>query len=276
MIIGIGNITFGGTGKTIFVMEIVKRIKERVCVISRGYGGKREGKMSLVSDGTHIFYTPVEIGDEPYMLAKQLEGSIVITAIRREEAISYARREFGVNIFILDDSFQYRRLKKDINILMFNSDRPFFPPRDIPSRYKTADLGIVVRREWVSPLIERIKIPIYYATIQPETELEDKKVVAFCGIARPDSFKYTLKEAGCKVLRLLAFNDHHNYSLKDIRQTKEIKEEVGADKIVTTEKDFVKLPEKEGITPIRIRMIIEDGFWEDLSSLHPEIPIARK
>jgi len=276
MIIGIGNITFGGTGKTIFVMELVKRIKERVCVISRGYGGKREGKISLVSDGTHIFYTSVDVGDEPYMLAKQLYGSIVITAVRREEAITYAKREFGVDIFILDDSFQYRRLKKDINILMFNSDRPFFPPRDIPSRYKTADLGIIVRREWISSLIEKIKIPIYYATIQPETKLEDKKVVAFCGIGRPDSFKYTLKKAGCRVLRFVTFNDHHNYSLKDIRQIKKIKEEVGADKIVTTEKDFVKLSEKEGITPVSIKMIIENDFWEDLSSLHPEIPIVRK
>jgi len=267
-VVGVGNITFGGTGKTPFVIELANRMKDRVCVVSRGYRGKREGRLSIVSDGKEIFYSPEDVGDEPCLIAEKT-GAVVITSVRREEAIQVGKDEFGIEIFILDDAFQYRHLKKDLNILLFNSDFPFFPPRDLPGYHRFADMGIVVDRGKESILINRIKIPLWRGRIISQKRGAGERVVAFCGIGRPDSFKKLLVASGYNPVRFIVFRDHHIYSERDVERIKSIALKLGVDRIVTTEKDWIKVRGRMEVEPVPISLTLDRGFWNSLSTRLP-------
>ena len=143
LVIVVGNLTVGGTGKTPIVERIAKNLSARgrsVCILSRGYKSKKEPKWKkmirsithgeppkpkVVSDGENVLLDSTLAGDEPYMLAKNLPGVCVVVDKNRVMAGAYAIKKFGVDTLILDDGFQYLPLKGRLNLVLVDKNNPF-------------------------------------------------------------------------------------------------------------------------------------------------------
>ena len=136
-VISVGNITTGGVGKTPVVSEIAKYLigkGKRVAIVSRGYGGKLSNKqINVISDGNTIFYDAKLAGDEPYWLALNTKNSIVITSKNRYKASKYAIENFNATHIILDDGFQHRKLKRDLDIVLIDSEKQFGNEKVLPA-----------------------------------------------------------------------------------------------------------------------------------------------
>ena len=126
-VISVGNLTVGGTGKTPAVAMLAKYFisrGKRVAVLSRGYGGTLR-ETAVVSDGERLFHSPAEAGDEPYLLASTVHGLMVVVGVNRWQGGRLALERLAPDLFILDDGFQHLRLKRDLDILLLDSSRPF-------------------------------------------------------------------------------------------------------------------------------------------------------
>jgi len=128
VVVSIGNLTVGGTGKTPAVIMLAKwALNEgfRVALLSRGYGGRYRKKVLEVSDGNSIKADPRDAGDEPYLLAKKLSGIPVVVSGKRYAAGIFAHEKFGCNFFILDDGFQHMELRRDLDLALIDAEKPF-------------------------------------------------------------------------------------------------------------------------------------------------------
>lgn len=164
--ISVGNLTTGGTGKTpivAFVAEILAGEGERVCILTRGYGRKNAGRRVLVSDGQKILSDPEAGGDEPIELARRLgEKAIIIADADRVSAAAWARERFGVTAFILDDGFQHRRARRDVDIVCIDATDPCGNGRMLPAgrlresfrNLDRADAIVITRADLVSSTAE--------------------------------------------------------------------------------------------------------------------------
>ena len=150
-VISIGNITMGGTGKTplvAYVAELLDRKNETVCIISRGYGRSNPGKRVLVSDGKALLTGPKNAGDEPYELAqKLLNKAIVISDADRVAAAAWAKEEFDVTVFVLDDAFQHRTARRDLDIVCIDAMNPFRLLREPLENLARADAIVITRSD---------------------------------------------------------------------------------------------------------------------------------
>jgi len=128
MVISVGNLTVGGTGKTpmtIYVTQIVKHLGYKVAVVSRGYKGNAEKIRGIVSDGREIFMTPDAAGDESFMMATRLKDVPIIVGQNRFEAGMLAVREFEPDVIVLDDAFQHLKLNRDTDLVLLDDNSPF-------------------------------------------------------------------------------------------------------------------------------------------------------
>ncbi len=160
--ISIGNISVGGTGKTplvAYVAEILAARGETVCILTRGYGRKEPKKRVLVSDGEQILADPAIAGDEPFELAQKLIGrAIVIADADRVAAAEWAKRKFGVTAFVLDDGFQHRKAKRDVDIVCIDAMDPFGGGNMLPAgrlrepveNLQRADIIVITRANLVA------------------------------------------------------------------------------------------------------------------------------
>lgn len=287
-VISIGNITLGGTGKTPAVMALAKKLNgegRKVAVLLRGYKGKNENKGGVVSNGSSILLSPKESGDEAYLLAERLSGVPVLVGKKRAKSARIAIDRFGAEVLILDDGFQHRRLARDLDIVLIDAANPFgngrlFPAgilREPLSALGRADVILLTRTDEaankeeikkrlfkINPLaliIESVHQPICLLDKEgrehPLTIIKGKKVLAFSGIGRPESFEKMLKDLGAKEVVCLRYPDHHLYRQKDIREIKE--KAKGVEFLISTEKDKVRLP----LSPIGIedRSILPPTFF---------------
>jgi tetraacyldisaccharide 4'-kinase len=265
-VISIGNVTVGGTGKTpvtAYIATFLLSQGHRVAVLSRGYGGALEGQTCVVSDGATVMLSAAECGDEPYLLASTIPGLIVIIGPDRFIAGQLAMQQLSPDIFLLDDGFQHLRLHRDLDILLQDFSRPFGNGLTLPagllrepaSAADRADLVIVTRAPEgaVIPadrgdtpvclshhtLTELIPlnggIPVAY------TACRDIKVLAFAGIAEPESFFEALRSQGLNLVLCRSFPDHGAYTTERCNELADAIRASGADMLVTTEKDGVKL-----------------------------------
>lgn len=272
-VISIGNITLGGTGKTPMVIELALMFQnkgKKVAVLSRGYKSLYEHQIAVVSDGQNIFLEPKQAGDEPYLLAKRLSGIPVIIGKDRLRTGRYAINKFDAEIIILDDGFQYWRLKRDLDIVLVDALQPpetekLFPRgllREAWSSLKRAHILIITnatekerlalltkRLESINPqaliLTSRYK-PLYLFDQHeqkdyPLEEIKGKKILALSSIGNPESFETILRNLETGDIVSLRFPDHHQYTYNDINRIKSLSNDV--DLIVTTEKDMVRLEE---------------------------------
>ena len=184
--ISVGNLTTSGTGKTpivALVAEILVGEGERVCILTRGYGRRDAGRRVLVSDGDNILSDPETGGDEPIELARRLgDKAIIIADADRVSAAAWARKRFGVTTFILDDGFQHRRAKRDVDIVCIDATDPCGNGRMLPAgklresfrHLDRADSIVITRADLVSSTIEiearmrkrNAEAPLFRATTQ--------------------------------------------------------------------------------------------------------------
>jgi len=285
--ISIGNITVGGTGKTpltAYIAEILAGRGERVCILTRGYGRKDPKTRVLVSDGENILADPQNAGDEPFELAQKLIGkAIVIADADRVSAAEWAKLKFGVTVFVLDDGFQHRKAKRDVDIVCIDATNPFGGGKMLPAGrlrepltgLRRADIVIITRSNLVSeisnlrseisnivatPEIFEAKTEIvnvdtlekFHAKMQ-RTQNEEKALAdairsirsntafAFCGIGNPASFLQQLQVENFTITANRTFDDHHDYSQKDIDEIENLARAHGVSILLTTAKDAIKL-----------------------------------
>jgi len=294
-VVSVGNITLGGTGKTPFVCLLSEMIQSRgfrVAVLSRGYKGNFKDPFALVTDGERILMGAREAGDEPYLLAEKLRGVPVIVGRERWLSGKYAVERFQTEVVILDDGFQHLPLERDLNLLLIDSASPFgngylFPRGSLREPLKAlgrADAVILTKVDEcanIKNLKENLKKrlaehPIFEAEYTPgevragenlqvfsPDYLKGKKVLAFSGLARPESFQKTLLGLEARIVGAEAFPDHHWFVQKDVEELWQRGAKLNADALVTTEKDMVRLKDcTMGPLPLFV-LSIRHVFKED-------------
>ena len=299
-VISIGNVTAGGTGKTP-VTEIFARTLavegRRVAILSRGYRRKEAplwmrlftqvvSKPLVVSDGRRILLDAATGGDEPYMLASNLPGVAVVVDRDRVKAGRYAIKRLGCDTLILDDGFQYQRLRHSVEVVLVDSTNPFgngnLLPRGIlrePARHlKRADIVFLTKcRGDVSAVRDEVRrlnptaeivecnhVPkslrdVWSREELPLSWLEGRTACTLSGIASPRGFEDSLRRLGAKVVWCERYADHHRYDASEVLYALNRTADMGADALVTTEKDAVRFPRFE-TTPVRclyLRIAIE-------------------
>jgi len=266
-VVSVGNIMVGGTGKTpmaIMLADMLKGQGWRPAILSRGYGGKKGGRAAVVSDGRKVLMGPEEAGDEPVLMAKRVREVPVIVGKERVFAGRLAVERFDADVLILDDGFQHRRLARDIDIVLLDGRRPFgngfmLPRGGMREPHKAlrrSDVAILTSTGETDdlPSEEISQAPVFRGRRRPidlvrgrEQDacplncLTGKKVCAFSGIARPDSFRRILEPLCGGVASFVPFPDHHVYTAGDIEHIRKACRDSGAQLMVTTEKDGIKL-----------------------------------
>lgn len=266
-VISVGNITVGGTGKTPTVITLAQWFtakKVKVCIISRGYGRNSTGNV-VVADSEKILVNVHESGDEAQLIAKSLPGVPVIVNEDRVQAARYAITHFQPHLIILDDGLQHRRLRRDLDIVTINSAKrfgngfvlPVGPLREPRFNLKRADIIWINSNHENDPLPSLPRViknkPLIHALYTPvalengltrmeTTALENTTIVAFSALGNPDSFKKTLESLGTYIKIMVTFKDHHFYLDKDIQWLLKMSHLEDIKFLITTEKDWVKLP----------------------------------
>ena len=242
-VVSIGNIAAGGSGKTPFVIalgEVLKRRGVSFDVLSRGYGRKTKGVALVNPDGSAR-----EFGDEPLLIARKLEVSVVVGE-DRYAAGRLAEENFGPRLHLLDDGFQHRGLARDFDIVLVSAGDavssllPRGRLREPLSALARADAVVLTNDATPDglPIAHQKLWRVQRDIIAPEV---DDPCLAFCGIARPAAFFAQLRAAGVNVLATRTFRDHHAYTEADIHGLCREADRAGADGFLTTEKDAVKL-----------------------------------
>lgn len=275
-VISVGNITTGGVGKTPVVSEIAKYFinkGDKVAIISRGYGGRLSNKnINVISDGEKIYYNANLSGDEPFWLAQNTKGAIVITCKNRYKASKYAVEKFGVTKIILDDGFQHRKLHRDFDIVLMDSEKgfgnekllPAGPLREGTESFNRINKLVIVSKNTNHTRAEKLaKImskklhiqtqvcytePDYIYNIKTGEHLEKgKAITAVCAIGQPEQFFNFLTDY--QINKKLTFDDHHIYK----------EEEIPQGLIVTTEKDAVKMQtfNRTDIYALKLKTVID-------------------
>jgi tetraacyldisaccharide 4'-kinase len=280
-VISVGNITVGGTGKTptvIFIANLLKERGYRPAVLSRGYGGHASAPVNIVSDGNRILLGWRDAGDEPILIARAAPGVPVLTGGRRFLTGQAAVERFGVDVLILDDAFQHRSLFRNLDIVLVDALHPFGngfllprgPLREMPEALRRAHLIIRTGAEGAPgatglPTFQGIRRPqgfveVGTGRVLPPAELKGRRVFAFSGIGRPEAFQGSLTGLGAEIASFRAFPDHHPYTRTDIDALRRLAGESRAARIVTTEKDAVRLADHPDflreLTLLRIGMEI--------------------
>jgi tetraacyldisaccharide 4'-kinase len=275
-VVSIGNLTVGGTGKTPAVELAVRTLRaqgHRPAVVSRGYGRRSRG-VRVVADAGSIRLEPEDAGDEPFLLARRLPGVPVVVGADRWAAARVARDTCGATAIVLDDGFQQRTLATSMEVVMARAERPWGNGRLLPAGPLREPLRALARADVivatgsghvpageVAATAARFAphAPVITATLVPVAcwdgrdmapvslaQLRRTCAVPFAGIASPAAFASTLRELEVTG-DVVAFPDHHWYSDDDVRALRA--RAAGADALVTTEKDWVRLRGRLGGGP---------------------------
>ena len=287
LVVVVGNLTVGGTGKTPVVEKFARTLQKRgrhVAILSRGYKSKKEPigrklwrKLShgvelppkIVSDGKSVLLDSARAGDEPFMLASNLPGVVVLCDKNRVKAGAYAIRRFGCDTLILDDGFQYLPLKGRLNLLLIDKTNPFGNHQLLPRGILREPIQHLKRASYIfltksdgtpdpalenlirqyNPDVELIECahqPQYLQAVGsgehiPLSHLQGAHIAAFSGIAVPENFENMLRSFGAEIRYNQRFLDHHRFSEQEIQHVFEQAKATNVDFIVTTEKDAVRL-----------------------------------
>jgi len=277
-VISIGNLTLGGSGKTplaALVAAALADLGRRPAVLSRGYGRRTRG-VRVVADRDGVRLSASEAGDEPRLLAEQLPGTPVVVGESRYEAGRVAVERCGAHALVLDDGFQHRTLAKDLEILAVPGTAPWgngrlFPRgvlREPMSALRRVSVAVVtnppheataasiaenLRRHGSPAVVLTGRYQVHAlrhgsdGTVRPPETLAGRRVVALAGLASPAGFVTTLSRLGAIVAELVEFPDHHPYTEADLDRVRASVRRTGAECVVTTEKDWMRL--REGPRP---------------------------
>ncbi len=272
-VISVGNITVGGTGKTPLVIYLAQKLRERnhkVAILTRGYKRRSSGMVEITQETTERIAWE-DVGDEPYLLSMRLSGVPIIVCKDRAASGRRAIRNYGSEILLLDDGFQHLKLKRDLDVVVIDSINPFGNRRLLPagilreplSSLKRADVLLITKADQTSgqdELIETLRaqkpdVPVVRSVYRVRgvedlidrspvdlQDLKDKKALLLSGIGNPFSFEKTVEQLNVKILKHRIFPDHFAYRQKDVDDLVREAQDQGADFIITTEKDSVRIP----------------------------------
>jgi tetraacyldisaccharide 4'-kinase len=325
-VVAIGNITVGGTGKTPVVELLARSLRDRgrsVAVLSRGYKSRKldrpqrwrdamgraippERMPKVVSTGESLLLDSKYAGDEPFMLARNLEGVSVLVDRNRVKSGRFAIQHLAADTLLLDDGMQYLDLAHGIDIVLVDSQAPFGTEallprgtlREPPKNLRRASyimltkcngspndalIGRIRKYNKTAEIIECAHGPVHLENVftrerQPLEFLHDKWVGAISAIAVPEAFEGALAKLGARVEIRRRFSDHYRFSRKDVDKFMQRCVERDMQLIVTTEKDAVRFPRPSSIdVPVhflRIEVEILRGreIWDSLIQrlCHPE------
>ncbi len=273
LVIAVGNITVGGSGKTPLVMmitEILKSLNRKVGILSRGYGRTSVGYV-YVSDGEKIRTTVDGCGDEMYFMADELKVSAAV-AERRVDGARKLISDTGVDTILLDDAFQHRWIYRDLNIVIFDQrflnkvgqieqkSLPLGLMREPFSSLNRSDI-IIINRKFSEKTEIPEKLKKYFAGKEVFTgfyeekgiydvkrhtpfnikEFQGQKSLVVCGIAKPQSFLRVLEKNSIDITNKMIFPDHKNYSSKEVQKIRKQFYDTNSYSVLTTQKDAVKL-----------------------------------
>ncbi|MDR3224466.1 MAG: tetraacyldisaccharide 4'-kinase [Holosporales bacterium] len=271
-VICVGNIVLGGAGKTPTTQLVCNLLKERSFnphIISSGYGGYLKNVVR-VDLALHSY---LQVGDEALLLADCAPTWIGRNRINSAKAAVSS----GADVLVMDDGLQNNALMKNISMLVVDSYQGFgncriFPAgplrESVESGVLRSDVVLIVGHKNES-IEERIRlvnpdIPICYSHMKiiEAPEVENRKVLGFCGLGFPDKFKKTLTECGYDIVDFVVFGDHHSYTITEIQKLITAACNANA-KLVTTMKDYVKIPVvfKKDIAVVKVQLELDD---EDL------------
>jgi len=254
-VISIGNIAAGGRGKTPFTAALARmllELGERPSILSRGYARREpvDGAV-VVRDRQAIRADVARAGDEPFMLARQLPGAIVISSADRYVGGRIAEHHLGATVHLLDDGFQHFQLDRDVDIVLVAAEDvagastlPRGPLREPPDVLVAADAIVTIDDASVGD----VEVPVFRArraiqdpVFDPTPVVRSQTVLALAGIAQPQPFLQSLQSAGWTVAAAKIFRDHHPYSPQEVDELFAAARAAGASAVLTTEKDYVRL-----------------------------------
>ena len=342
MVVSIGNITVGGTGKTPVVEMFARALTKggrKVAILTRGYKSERPpkppfsqrlkrtfGKIFLghkplqappriVSDGMSDgpMLDSRKAGDEPFMLAQNLQGVAIVVDKDRVNGGRHALKEFGVDTLLLDDGLQYLRLRHRLDIVLVDKQSPFGNERMLPRGFLREPPRSLRRASYIfitkcdgssnEALIKRIRQynrtaeiiecnhrPLHLTNLATREQLpleflKGKDIATISGIAKPESFEGGLLQLGANIRFSRRFTDHHRFSEEEMNDFMLKADDRAVDCIITTEKDSVRFPNVENslllVYFLRVEIEILTGHesWEScverICKPHPIIPAKR-
>ena len=263
-VIAIGNLTFGGTGKTPVVEKFARELQKQgrtVAILSRGYRSKPQplsevllNKLLLredttpprvVSDGKSLLLDSDTAGDEPYMLASNLKDVVVLVDKDRVKSGRYAIERFGCDTLLLDDGFQYWHLRgRRHDVVLIDRQQPFGNEHLLP---RGTLRERIARYNKTAGIIECIHAPLYFEDVftgerRDLNFLRDKRAASLSGIAQPQSFEQSLVKLCRELVYSKSFADHHRFTQQEILNAINRSKKRQAEIIVTTQKDAVRFP----------------------------------
>ncbi|MEM9398804.1 MAG: tetraacyldisaccharide 4'-kinase [Verrucomicrobiota bacterium] len=288
-VISVGNLTVGGTGKTPVVEKTARTLRDagrKVAILSRGYKsiprplwqrlmrklrfGAKPDPPRIVSDGKALLLDSERAGDEPCMLATNLDDVVVLVDKDRVKSALYAIENMGIDTIILDDGYQYLPLKERINICLVDRYTPFgnrflLPRgtlREPKDHMKRSDVIFITKCDGSdiseiknelrkynchAPIHECTHHPVYLQDLSsgdklPLDYLTKRKVGALSGIAVPESFEAGLKNLGAQIIYRRHYADHHRFSEREVVNAINRTHARGGHALITTEKDAIRFP----------------------------------
>jgi tetraacyldisaccharide 4'-kinase len=277
-VISVGNLGVGGSGKTPVVALVAAVLRDAghpVSVLSRGYRGSFRGDCLVVGDGQGVRAGPEEAGDEPVMLARALPGVVVAVGRRRDRAGRAVEARFGVRVHVLDDGFQHLSLHRDLDLVCASAgdlvDRPLPAGRlrESPSALARADLILLdadgaARRALSDAHPGRVVLRLHrrvlgFYGLDGIERPAPARPFLLSGIARPERFHGDVTPRVGHVAGAAVFADHHAYTATDLAGVESQARAAGADAIVTTAKDAVRLPpSSRPVLVLRIAAEVDD------------------
>lgn len=298
-VISVGNITAGGTGKTPMAVYLAQRLKKRgrsPMIVSRGYRGSATKIGGIVSDGRSILMRADQAGDEPFLMSQLLPDVPVVVGRRRFEIAAAAIEKLSPDVIILDDGFQHFQLARDLDLVLLDHASPLDNHHLLPAGMlrepvdclKYADAFVFTRAD--NPIVDAYPpalegfladMPVFKARHQSyllgvveggqplavnentAAVLPDhERVFVFSGLAKNKAFLASVQALTDKIAGHAFFADHHNYSAADLAALDRQAKDLGADLIVTTQKDYVKIAGLPGFTQrlavLGAKMIFDD------------------
>lgn len=274
-IISVGNLTFGGTGKTPFTLwlsEYLHTKNKKVMILMRGYKGRLENSSGLLHSGKKINPDAADYGDEALLFARRLENATVVVGKRRSENLSFYFSKVEPDVVLLEDGHQHIKIKRKVNIILFDALMPLARYRVAPLGYmregfqalKDADIVVITRADQVEEkkiielkklLVPHLSFGIKFAEVgfKPNgfynssydmvytlEQVKNKKVICVAGIANPIPFFKLIEKLGAEILVTESFPDHHFFTSDEINSLLSYAKSEDA-LIVTTEKDIVRI-----------------------------------
>lgn len=269
-VISVGNLTLGGTGKTPTVITLAKILQQSgysVSVLLRGYKGQYGDGPLLVSDGSQLRPEAARAGDEALVIAKNLPSALVTVAKNRGLAGKWIESWSSVDVHLLDDGFQHRKLDRCLNLVLIDVTNPFGGESIVPSGQLREPIEALSRADAViltrthpgnsyQSLISRVQhlkpgIPCFLAmqvlqsasdrTAQGElaaVPLAGCRALAFAGLANPKQFFNSLRDSQVELVETLYFPDHHRYTSRDLTAIRDRCRDLQIKTVITTEKDI--------------------------------------